>query len=148
MIKALRYYLHEVAKAAGIQKRIVPHQMRHTFATAMARAGVSLPVLMKFLGHTNPEMTMRYIDVVGSDLQREFHLARTQPRHLAPQPRAAIAPAASGLPGIIESLLGSQHLMELFRRSLSPGTTTRGLDRLSNRLIKIIAELRKLPPAG
>jgi integrase len=29
LIKALRYYLHEVAKAAGIQKRIVPHQMRH-----------------------------------------------------------------------------------------------------------------------
>jgi integrase-like protein len=120
---------------------------RHTFATDMARAGVSLPVLMKLLGHTNPEMTMRYIEVVGSDLQREFHLARTQPRHLAPQPRVAAAPATPGLQGIIESLLGSQHLMEMLRRSLSPGATTRGLERLSNRLIKIIAEVRKLPAA-
>ena len=28
--------------------------------------------LMKLLGHVNPEMTMRYVDVAGSDLQREF----------------------------------------------------------------------------
>jgi hypothetical protein len=30
---------------------------------------------MKLLGHVNPEMTMRYVDIVGTDLQREFHLA-------------------------------------------------------------------------
>jgi hypothetical protein len=30
----------------------------------MLRAGVSFPVLMKLLGHVNPEMTMRYVDVV------------------------------------------------------------------------------------
>jgi len=42
----------------------------------MVRGGVGLPALMKPLGHVNPEMTMRYGDVAGSDLQREFHLAR------------------------------------------------------------------------
>jgi|HubBroStandDraft_2_1064218.scaffolds.fasta_scaffold39973_1 hypothetical protein len=36
---------------------------RHTYATEMLRAGVSFPVLMKLLGHTSPEMTMRYVDV-------------------------------------------------------------------------------------
>ena len=49
----------------------------------MLRAGVSLPAVMKLLGHLNPEMTMRYLDVALPDLQREFHLARSQPRHLA-----------------------------------------------------------------
>ena len=33
---------------------IVPHQIRHTYATEMLRAGVSFPVLMKLLGHTDP----------------------------------------------------------------------------------------------
>jgi integrase-like protein len=42
---------------------IVPHQFRHTYATEMLRAGVSFLAVMKLLGHTSPEMTMRYLDV-------------------------------------------------------------------------------------
>jgi hypothetical protein len=38
---------------------------------------------MKLLGHTSPEMTMRYVDVALTDLQREFQRARSQPRHLS-----------------------------------------------------------------
>jgi hypothetical protein len=34
------------------------------------------------------EIKMRYVDVAGSDLKREFHLAQSQPRYLAPQPHA------------------------------------------------------------
>ena len=45
----------------------------------MVRAGVGLPALMKLLGHVNPEMTMRYVEVASTDLQREFHLARRDP---------------------------------------------------------------------
>ena len=54
----------------------------------MLRAGVGLPALMKLLGHVYPEMTMRYLDVTLTDLQREFQLARSKPRHLVPQPKA------------------------------------------------------------
>jgi hypothetical protein len=57
----------------GIRTRIVPHQLRHTYASELVRAGIGLPALMKLLGHVNPEMTMRYVDVAGTDLQREFH---------------------------------------------------------------------------
>jgi hypothetical protein len=32
-------------------------------------------------------MTMRYLKITLPDVQREFHLARSQPRHLAPQPK-------------------------------------------------------------
>jgi integrase len=60
---------------------------RHTYATEMLRAGVGFPVLMKLLGHTSPEMTMRYLDVALTDLQREFQRARSQPRHLFPSRR-------------------------------------------------------------
>jgi integrase len=32
----------------------------HTYASEMLRAGVSFLAVMKLLGHTSPEMTMRY----------------------------------------------------------------------------------------
>jgi hypothetical protein len=80
----LRISLHEIAAAVGINTRIVPHQFRHSFGTEMLRAGVSLPVLMKLLGHKSPNMTIRYLEVSLLDVEHEFHLARRQPRHLLP----------------------------------------------------------------
>src|SRR6266568_3725497 len=120
---------------------------RHTYASEMVRAGVGLPALMTLLGHVNPEMTMRYVDVAGADLQREFHMARSQPRHLAPQPKAPSFSARGGLDGLVDSLLFAQHTIEMFRRSLPDGPPRRCLDRLSNRLTKILTQIRKLNPA-
>jgi hypothetical protein len=143
LIRSLRAYLHEVAAAAGIPTRIVPHQLRHTYAAEMLRAGVSFPALMKLLGHASPDMTMRHLDVALTDLQREFHIARSQTRHLTPQPRPHNVSPRSGLGGVIDSLLATQHLLEMFRRDLAPGAPRRCLDRLSNRLTKILSEAKK-----
>ena len=109
----------------------------------MLRAGVSFPALMKLLGHTSPEMTMQYLDVALTDLQREFELARSKPRHLVPQPRVSSAQLRAGLDGLIDSLLAAQHVLEMFRRTLPNGTSRPRLDRLSNRLTKILSEARK-----
>jgi integrase len=144
LVRQLRDYLHQVCHALGLPTRIVPHQFRHSYATEMLRAGVSLLAVMKLLGHTSPEMTMRYLDVVLTDLQREFELARSKPRHLAPQPKASFASLRTGLGGVIDSLLAAQHVLEMFRRTLPNGTSRRNLDRLSNRLTKILSEARKL----
>ena len=146
-IKRLRLYLSDVAAAAGISTRIVPHQLRHTYASELVRAGVSLPALMTLLGHVKAEMTMKYVLVAGEDLQREFHLARSQPRHLPPQPKAPIVSPRAGLEGIVDSLLFAQHAIEMFRRSLPDGAPRHRLDQLSNRLTKILSETRKLNPA-
>ena len=145
LVRQLRDYLHEVCFAAGLPTRIVPHQMRHTYATEMLRSGVSFPTVMKLLGHSSPDMTMLYLDIVLTDLQREFHLARSQHRHLAPQPKLSSAATRTGLEGLIDSLLAVQHILEMFRRSLPAGAPRRHLDRLSNRLTKIVAEARTLP---
>ena len=110
----------------------------------MLRAGVSFPVLMKLLGHASPQMTMLYLEVALSDLRREFLLARSKPRHLAPQPKSSFALARAGLDGVIDSLQAAQHALEMFRRSLPKGVARTCLDRLSNRLTKIAAEARKL----
>jgi len=87
---------------------------------------------------------MRYVDVTLTDLQREFQLARSKPRHLAPQPKTSLAPVRKGLDGLIDSLHVAQHVMEMFRRTLPVGSTRNRLLRLSKRLIKILAEIRKL----
>lgn len=148
LIRKLRRYLHTVCAEAGIAKRIVPHQMRHTYASEMLRSGVEFVSIMKLLGHASPEMTMLYLDVALTDLQREFQLARAHPRHLAPQPKTQAAPTRAGLNGVIDSLLTAQHVTEMYRRNLPDGAPRRCLDRLSNRLTKILSLARKLDATG
>jgi Phage integrase family len=140
----LRIALHEIAAAAGIRTRIVPHQFRHSFATEMLRAGVSLPVLMKLLGHKSPKMTLRYLEVSLSDVQREFQLAQLNPRHLAPAPKAPSAVHAANLSSLLDSLQVTQHVLEMFRRTLPDGPYRRVLERLANRLTKIASEARAI----
>jgi len=142
----LRDYLHEICFSGNLPVGIVPHQLRHTYATEMLRAGVSFPGVMKLLGHNSSDMTMKYLDIALPDLQREFHSARSHPRHLAPQPKSAAVSVRSGLNGVIDSFLATQHALAMFRRSGLNNTVRLSLDRLSNRLSKILAELRNLNP--
>jgi hypothetical protein len=39
----------------------------------MVRAGVSFAAIMKLLGLTSADMTRLYLDIVLTDLQRQFH---------------------------------------------------------------------------
>jgi hypothetical protein len=117
---------------------------RHTYASEMLRSGVEFLSIMKLLGHASPEMTMLYLDIALTDLQREFHAARSEPRHLAPQPKTQVTSAHASLDGVVDSLRTTQHVVEMFRRTLPNGDTRRCLDRVSNRLTKILAIARKL----
>jgi integrase len=144
LVHQLRDYLHLVCHLLGLSTRIVPHQFRHTYASEMLRSGVGFASVMKLLGHTSPEMTMRYIDVTLSDLRREFDLATSKPRHLAPPPKLPGASLRTGLGGVTDALLSAQHVLEMFRRALPEGASRRSLGRLSNRLTKIITEARQL----
>ena len=54
-----------VMKAAGIQMRV--HDLRHTFGSQLASAGVSLYKIGVWLGHTTTEMTKRYAQLQQRD---------------------------------------------------------------------------------
>jgi hypothetical protein len=117
----------------------------------MLRSGVSFQALMKLLGHSSPEMTMLYAEFTQADLQREFRAARSQPRHLLPPPRTATTTSmglTADLASTLHALQVTQHVLEMFRRRLSDtdGESLLVLDRVTNRLTKIAAELRKLAP--
>jgi integrase len=46
-----------LAGPGGAPLRVTLHQLRHTYATELANAGMSLQGLMALLGHVTPEMT-------------------------------------------------------------------------------------------
>jgi hypothetical protein len=104
---------------------------------------MDLPPLMKILGHASPEMTMVYLDIALTDLQREFELARSHSLHVTPPPRTPPL-SRQGFGGLVESLLTAQHVVEMYRRAVSDPTARRSLERLVNRLTKILAEVKKL----
>jgi site-specific recombinase XerD len=149
LLRELRTALTQVRTALGIARPLVPHMFRHTFATEMMRSGVSFAALMNLLGHSTPKMTLLYSEFTQTDLQREFRAARSQPRHLVPPPKAATATIGlkPDLTSTLHALQVAQHVMEMFRRTLSDTSGAEAvIDRLSNRLTKIAAELRNLAP--
>src|SRR5438046_10429483 len=97
----------------------------------MLRAGVTFPALMKLLGHTSPEMTMQYLDVTLHDLQREFELATSKPRHLVPQPSVPCAPLRPGLDGLVDALVSAQPQLGTFRLPQPDGASIYALVRAS-----------------
>ena len=54
---------------------VVPHQLRHTYATSLANAGMPLPALMALLGHQTPEMTLRYVTLASPTLRTAYETA-------------------------------------------------------------------------
>jgi integrase len=149
LLRELRTALTQVRTALGIARPLVPHMFRHTFATEMMRSGVSFAALMNLLGHSTPKMTLLYSEFTQTDLQREFRAARSQPRHLMPPPKAATSTIGlkPDLTSTLHALQVAQHVLEMFRRTQSDTSGAEALiDRLSNRLTKIAAELRKLAP--
>ncbi|MFZ0929319.1 MAG: site-specific integrase [Syntrophobacteraceae bacterium] len=62
-----------------------PHRFRHTFGADMVRAGISLPALMKLMGHSRIHTTMLYVQLSPQDVWREFNRA-VQNRDRPPLP--------------------------------------------------------------
>ncbi len=70
----LRKELDRAAKSAGIG-HVTPHQLRHTYATALVNAGVSLQALMAILGHVSAEMSLRYGHLFDTTVRAEYERA-------------------------------------------------------------------------
>jgi integrase/recombinase XerD len=49
-----------------------PHRFRHTFGSDMIRAGVSLPALMRLMGHAHLHTTLLYVQLTPRDVFAEY----------------------------------------------------------------------------
>jgi site-specific recombinase XerD len=58
----VRGLLRRLAGKAGIEKRVHPHGLRHTYAVELEAAGLTVSEISKLLGHSSIGVTARYLD--------------------------------------------------------------------------------------
>jgi site-specific recombinase XerD len=66
--KKVQKACRQAALKAGIQKRVTPHILRHSFAVQLLRNGVNLRYIQELLGHASIETTMIYLRMVPESL--------------------------------------------------------------------------------
>jgi site-specific recombinase XerD len=64
-----------------------PRRFRHTFASDMIGAGMSLPALMQLMGHSDIQTTLLYVQVTPQDVYLQY--ARAVAQHIRPLPVTA-----------------------------------------------------------
>jgi site-specific recombinase XerD len=62
--------VRKYALVAGLDQRVFPHLLRHTFATHMLEGGADLRVLQELLGHSNVNSTQIYTHVTERTKRR------------------------------------------------------------------------------
>ncbi len=87
--------MNHAAEIAGLE-HVTSHQLRHTYATALVNAGVSLQALMALLGHASAEMSLRYGRLFDSTVRTEYERALDLTKQHVPVPDPGEATLPSG----------------------------------------------------
>jgi len=145
---AFRYHLAKIAKEAGLREYPTPHRLRHTFATEMLRAGMGLPVLMKLLGHRTIDMTLRYAEVTGIDVQRAYleTIAAIENRYEIPSlpARLRAGNTTSSWRSVVSHLHALAREIENLRRDIEQPPQRKTVRRLVERLRRLARDFEPL----
>ncbi|MDA0769712.1 MAG: site-specific tyrosine recombinase XerD [SAR202 cluster bacterium Casp-Chloro-G4] len=68
------------AKRAGIEKKITPHTLRHSFATHLLRGGAPLRHVQELLGHASITTTQLYTHLTSEHVRSEYDKAHPRAR--------------------------------------------------------------------
>ena len=89
--RMIQKILNKYARLAGIDKRVHPHLLRHTFATHMLDGGADLRVVQELLGHSNLATTQIYTHVTQSRARKVYLSAH-------PMAKEEVNDSADGVP--------------------------------------------------
>ena len=84
--KKTRYQNYIAALAKACQDldtggKMGSHRLRHTYATTLLNAGMSLVGIMKLLGHNDHRMTLRYTAITQETVGKEYFEALSRLEH-------------------------------------------------------------------
>ena len=102
-----RLALKRACRGLTFAEPVTSHRLRHTYATSMLVAGVSLPVLMKLLGHRHYQMTLRYAAINVETVTNEYaNAARAiEQRYNLPSTNESTSPPTRALTDFARYLL-------------------------------------------
>jgi site-specific recombinase XerD len=83
--------LRKACHGLSTPEPITTHRLRHTYATTLLAGGMSLPAIMRLLGHRDYRMTLRYAAITDETVVIEYHqaLRSTEQRYDVPSPADA-----------------------------------------------------------
>jgi integrase/recombinase XerD len=90
------------AAAAGSERQVHPHLLRHTTAVCLLKSGVDFAMISQWLGHSSLKVTMRYAKA-DLDLKRQV-LAQVFPHALGAPPAGRLRIVGSELTGWLRNL--------------------------------------------
>jgi len=78
--RRIQIILGKYASSAGIDKKVHPHLLRHTFATHLLDGGADLRVVQELLGHADLSSTQIYTHVTKSQAKKVYLSAHPMAR--------------------------------------------------------------------
>jgi integrase/recombinase XerD len=68
----LGWLMNKYLRLTNIKSHYSPHCLRHSFATQLLNAGVSLEVLKELMGHRSIQITLRYTKLYESTKRQQY----------------------------------------------------------------------------
>jgi site-specific recombinase XerD len=69
-VRGVQYCFKVALDESGIQKEASVHTLRHSYATHLLEAGMDLPVIQSYLGHSSIQTTSIYLHLTRATEER------------------------------------------------------------------------------
>jgi len=137
----LRAALRRAVEGLETSEPIVPHRLRHTYATSLLNAGMSLVSVMKLLGHRDYRMTLRYAAITQLTVTKEYDEAISKLRHRYP----ALPSSSSSNEAAFDPVESIDHLLAWTHKTLAQRDDhLKAARSISKRLRRIRSQFRSL----